>query len=86
MPNIGVTKKPICLTPNIKKAFNNLKQVFIKALIFQHCNLKGLIQIKTDVLGYAIGKVLSQFNLNFDALPNNLSLNKSDFKTQNNKL
>ena len=32
--NIKATKKSIFLTPNAKKAFNHLKQVFIKALIF----------------------------------------------------
>ena len=34
MPNIEAIKKPIFLTLNTKKTFNNLKQAFIKALIF----------------------------------------------------
>ena len=59
MLNIGTIKKPIFLTPNAKKIFNYLREIFIKAIILQYFNLKSHIQIKTDVLGYAIGKVLS---------------------------
>ena len=76
VPNIGATKKPNFLTPNAKKAFNYLQLVFIKAPIFRHFDLKSHIWIKTNTSGYAIGGVLSQFNLNSDAPLNNL--NKSD--------
>ena len=34
IPNIGATKKSIFLTPNIKKIFNHLRQLFIGVLIF----------------------------------------------------
>ena len=45
---IRAIKKPILLTSNIKKVFNHLKQVFIKALIFQHFDLENHIRIKTN--------------------------------------
>lgn len=44
--------------------FTQLKQVFTKATIFQHFDLKYYIRIKTDVSGYLIGGVLSQLILN----------------------
>ena len=68
--NIRAIKKSIFLNPNAKKVFNYLKQAFIKALILQYFDLECYIQIKTNITRYAISKVLSQFNLNFDALPN----------------
>ena len=37
------------LTPIARLAFNILRQVFIKALILHHFNLKHHIRIKTDV-------------------------------------
>ena len=77
MPNIGAIREPNFLTPNAKKAFNHLQLAFIKAPIFQHFDLEIHIRIKTDVLSYSIGRVLSQLNLNSDAPPNDL--NKSDF-------
>ena len=67
MPNIGATEKPNFLTPNIKKAFNHLRLAFIKALIFQHFDLKNHIQIETDVPGYTISGVSSQLNLDSHA-------------------
>ena len=78
MPNIRAIGKPNFLTPNAKKAFNYLWLAFIKALILQHFNLKNHIRIKTNASSYAIGGVLSQSNLNSDALLNDLNL-KSDF-------
>ena len=36
-------RKPIFLTSNAKKAFNYLKQIFIKAPILQHFDLKNYI-------------------------------------------
>ena len=77
IPNIGAMEKPNFLTPNAKKAFNHLRLVFIKVLIFQHFDLKSHIRIETDGSGYAIGEMLSQLNLNSDTLPNDS--NKSDF-------
>ena len=43
MPNIGAIKKSNFLTPNAKKAFNHLRLVFIKALIFRHFDLQSHI-------------------------------------------
>ena len=79
VPNIEATREPNFLTPDAKKAFNHLQLAFIKAPIPQHFDLESHIRIETDVSGYAIGKVLSQLNLDSDAPPNNLNLNKSDF-------
>ena len=50
------------LTPNARWAFIQLRQAFIKALIFQHFDLKCHIRIKSDASGYAIGRVLSQLS------------------------
>ena len=72
MPNIGATKKSIFLTPNATKAFNHLRLAFIKAPILQYFDLESHIQIETNLLGYAIDKVLSQLNLDVDASPNDL--------------
>ena len=77
MPNIGAIRKPNFLASNAKKIFNHLLLAFIKALIFQYFDLKSPIQIETNVSGYAIGRVLSQLNLDFDTLSNDL--NESDF-------
>ena len=79
MPNIRATREPNFLTSDTKKTFNHLRLAFIKALILQHFDLKSYIQIKTNALGYAIGRVLSQLNLNSDTSPNDLNLDKFDF-------
>ena len=79
MPNIGATGKPKFLTSDTKKAFNYLQLVFIKAPILQYFDLESHIQIKINASGYAIGRVLSQLNLNSNASPNNSNSNKSDF-------
>ena len=47
-----------------KLAFTELSQAFLKALILHHFDPERYIQIETDVLGYAIGEVLSQLTLN----------------------
>ena len=78
MLNIRVTEKPNFLTFDAKKAFNHLWLAFIKALIFQYFDFKSHIQIKTDVSSYAIGRMLSQLNLDSNTLSNNLN-SKSDF-------
>ena len=78
MPNIGAIGKHNFLTPNAKKAFNQLQLAFIKAPILQYFDLESHIRIETDASGYAISRVLSQLNLNSNALSNNLNLDKSD--------
>ena len=77
VPNIGSIGEPNFLTPNAKKAFKYSQLAFIKALILQYFDLENYIRIKTNVLGYAIGEVSSQLNLNSNAPLNNS--NKSDF-------
>ena len=62
VPNIRAIKKLILLTYNAKKIFYYLRQVFIKAPIFQHFDLKSYIWIETDALSYAMNKILSQLN------------------------
>ena len=47
------------LTPKAKLAFTKLRKAFTIVLIPGHFDLKCHIQIKTDVSGYTIGKVLS---------------------------
>ena len=51
------------LTLTAKKAFNHLRYAFIQAPILQYFDLEWHIQIETDVLGNAIGEVLSQLTL-----------------------
>ena len=70
VPNIGATEKPNFLTPDAKKVFNHLRLAFIKAPILQYFDPKSHIRIKTDALGYALGGVLSQLNLNCHAPSN----------------
>ena len=59
MPNIRAMGKLNFLTPNAKKIFNHLQLAYIKALILWHFDLENYIWIKTDISGYAIGKVLN---------------------------
>ena len=79
VPNIGATGKPNFLTPNAKKVFNHLWRAFIKAPILRHFDLKSHIRIETDASSYAIGRVLSQLNLDSNIPPNNSNSDKSDF-------
>ena len=79
VPNIGATGEYNLLTPNAKKVFNHLWLAFIEAPIFQHFDLESHIRIETDISSYAIAGVLSQLNLDSNALPNNSNLNRSDF-------
>ena len=51
------------LTPGVKQAFIQLRQAFTEAPILQHFDPKCHIWIETDLLGYAIGEVLSQLTL-----------------------
>ena len=59
MLNLRVMGESIFLIPNGKKVFLYLRQTFIKTLIFWHFDLESHIQIKTDVLGYVIGRVFN---------------------------
>ena len=47
------------LTPDAKKAFDQLRQSFTKAPIFQHFDPKRYIRVKTNLSGHAIGRMLS---------------------------
>ena len=82
IPNVKTIGESNFLTYNAKKIFNYLWLTFIKALILQPFDLENHIRIETDKSGYAIGRVLSQLNLDFDVLLNDmkdLNLNKPDF-------
>ncbi len=48
------------LTSEVKKAFIYLRKAFTKALILYYFDIKRYIHIKTNVLGYTIGRILSQ--------------------------
>ena len=58
--HIGATGKPTFLTSGARKAFNQLRQVIIKAPILQHFDPECHIRIDIDALGYVIRRVLSQ--------------------------
>ena len=47
------------LTPDTRRAFTQLRQVFNKAPILQHFDLKCHIRIETNMSGYTINRVLS---------------------------
>ena len=64
--NLSKFKKTIgsdFFTPGAKLKFPELRQIFVKIPILYHFDLECHIWIKTDVLSYAIGKVLSQLAL-----------------------
>ena len=50
--------------PNARQTFTQLKRTFTKALMLQHFDLKYYIKIKTEVLDYAISRVLNLLFLN----------------------
>ena len=56
---LDATEEPTFLTPDAKKAFNQLRQAFTKVPILWHFDLECHIWIETDASGYAIGRVLS---------------------------
>ena len=56
---IGATRKLMFLIPDARKAFNYLRQAFIKAPILWHFDPECQIRIETDASGYAIGGVLN---------------------------
>ena len=55
----GAMEEPTFLTPNTRKAFNQLRQVFTEAPILQHFDPECYIRIETNASSYAIGEVLS---------------------------
>ena len=56
----NLNRATVYLTPDAKQGFTQLRQAFIKALIFQHFDPECYIRIETDASGYTIGGVLSQ--------------------------
>ena len=52
-------KKLLFLILNNKRAFNHLRQAFIKALILSHLHLESYIWIKINVLTFTINRVLN---------------------------
>ena len=79
MSNIGAIGEPHFLISDAKKAFNHLKLAFIEAQILQHFDPESHVRIETNASSYAIGGILSQLNLDSNAPPNDLNLDKSDF-------
>lgn len=51
------------LTPGARLVFTKLRQAFIKALILHHFDSKYYICVKTNILKYTIGEILSQLTL-----------------------
>lgn len=47
-------------TPRARLVFTKLRQVFIKAPIPDHFDPEYQIRIETNLLGYTIGRVISQ--------------------------
>ena len=61
MPNSNANKdKPSFLILKTRIVFNCLQLIFNKASILYYFDLKCYIWIKTDILAYVIGSVLSQ--------------------------
>ena len=52
------------LTPDPKRAFDQLRQAFTEVPILQHFTSEQYIQVETDASEYAIGGVLSQLTNN----------------------
>ena len=54
--NLYKSKKtePSFLTSRAREAFTDLRQAFIKALIFYHFDQERYIRVETDASGYAI--------------------------------
>ena len=62
---IGAMEEPTFLTPSTKEAFNQLRQAFTEAPIFQHFDPECHIRIKTNAIGYTIGEDLNQLTSNY---------------------
>lgn len=54
------------LSSETRLAFSRIRQVFTKAPIFYHFNLKRYISIKTDTFSYDLGDILSQLISEFN--------------------
>ena len=67
------------LTPDARKAFNHLKQAFIKTPILQHFDPKCHIRIESNALSYAIGGMLSQLSNDWATPDKSILANKSNF-------
>ena len=50
--------------PRTKLAFTELRQAFLKALIFHHFDLERHIRIETNISGYVIDRVINQLTSN----------------------
>ena len=48
-----------------RRAFTKLRQVFVEAPILNHFDPEHYIRMEIDVLGYAIGSILSQLILDY---------------------
>lgn len=62
---LKITRSSIFLTSEAKLPFLQLRKTFTKALIFYHFDQKRYIWVKTDILSYIIGSILSQPILDF---------------------
>ena len=74
-------REPTFLTLDAKEAFNQLRQMFTKALSLRHFDLECHIRIKNDASGYAIEGVLSQLTFNHLTFEYNTELNLTKSKT-----
>ncbi len=61
-PNGKNSQSSFVLTPEAKKAFEELKMAFTTAPVLRHFNPELPIRIETDASGYAIGGILSQLH------------------------
>ena len=76
---IGAKREPTFLTPGVRKTFNQLRQVFTKALILQHFDPESHIWNETDASSYTISGVLSQLSSDQVTLDSKSISIKSDF-------
>ena len=80
------------LTSKAQRAFDQLRQIFIEAPIFQHFNLEQYIWVETDTSGHDIGGVLSQLTNDLDQwhplayFLYKIIPAKTQYKTHNGKL
>ena len=79
MLNIRAIVESIFLTPNVKKIFNHLRQMFIKVQIVQNFDSKSYIKIEINASSYVIGRAISELNPKSNAQLNNSNLNKPNF-------
>ena len=58
--NFSLGQSSTFFIANARKAFIELKQTFVEALILNYFDLKRHIKIEMDISGYAIGAILNQ--------------------------